>query len=125
MRALVCATALIAIAAAVLAAATAGAARADLGGVDGANLAAHFYDCSGPPGTPQSFDAVRQTLSSPWHLLDSSTTYSYSYVLDETTNTVTLQKPGNTPSIRLAVTCTFVGPISGHTYLTMGFFGTG
>ena len=31
-------------------------ALAEPGGLDGANLQLHFFDCTGPAGTPTSFD---------------------------------------------------------------------
>lgn len=101
--------------------------RADMGGQDGANLQAHFFGCTGPAGTPESFDATRQNIGTPWHVVGESETFYVNYAFDETTNTVLTPKAGNgpTPPWKFAVTCTFVAPLTGDTVLTEGFFGTG
>ena len=46
------------------------AAQAEPGGPDGANVQAHFFDCTGPAGTPTSFDAESQHLGSAWRIAD-------------------------------------------------------
>ena len=53
-------------AASLLAALAVGAtAQAEPGGPDGANFQAHFFDCTGPAGTPTSFDAESKNWEPP------------------------------------------------------------
>src|SRR5215203_4530519 len=75
-------------AASLLAAVAGGAtAQAEPGGPDGANLQAHFYECTGPAGTPSSFDAELQVLGTAWHLTDSRQIFEVMIGFDETANT--------------------------------------
>ena len=58
---------------------------AEPGGPDGANLQLHFFDCTGPAGTPSSFDAEFQVAGSAWHLTDSNQIFEAMIGFNETT----------------------------------------
>ena len=101
----------------------AAAAKADPGGPDGANLQAHFFDCTGPAGTPTSFDAESQHLGAAWHLTDSQQIFVGLIGFDETTNTLVILTPGFERNAVPAVTCRSVrvfGPLAGHVFLLTG-----
>jgi hypothetical protein len=92
----------------------AAAAQAEPGGPGGANNHAHFYDCTGPAGTPPSFDAESQHLGAAWHLTDSPRIFVGLIGFDETTNTLEILTPGFTRNAVEAVTCRAVRPANGH-----------
>ena len=98
----------------------AAAAKADPGGPDGANVQAHFFDCTGPAGTPTSFDAESQHLGAAWHLTDSRQTFIGLIGFDETTNTLVVLTPGFELNAVPAVTCRSVRPSNGHVYRVLG-----
>src|SRR5262245_45656005 len=79
-------------------------AQADPGGKDGADLQAHFFDCSGPAGTPSSFDAGRENVGAAWHLTDSKQIFNQKISVDETTGRV-VEAPGFDNNAVDAVTC--------------------
>ena len=56
------------------------------GGPDGANVQAHFFDCTGPAGTPTSFDAELQHPGGAWHLTDSRQIFNAMIAFDEGSN---------------------------------------
>src|SRR5215212_7595963 len=68
--------------------------QAEPGGPAGANFQGHFYDCTGPAGTPSSFDAESQHLGAAWHLTDSRQVFVGLIGFDETTNTLVILTPG-------------------------------
>ena len=90
------------------------------GGPDGANVQAHFFDCTGPAGTPTSFDAVSQKLGAAWHLTDSQQIFIGLIGFDETTNTLVVVTPGFERNAVPAVTCRSVRASNGHVYLVTG-----
>ena len=93
------------------------------GGPDGANFQAHFFDCTGPAGTPTSFDAVSQKLGAAWHLTDSPQIFVGLIGFDETTNTLVILTPGFERNAVPAVTCRSVrvfGPLAGHVFRVTG-----
>ena len=96
------------------------AAQAEPGGPDGANVQAHFFDCTGPAGTPTSFDAESQHLGSAWHLTDSRQIFVGLIGFDETANTLVIVTPGFLRNAVPAVTCRSVRPDSGHVFLLTG-----
>ena len=98
----------------------AAAAKADPGGPGGANFQAHFYDCTGPAGTPTSFDAVSQHRGAAWHLTDSRLVFNALIGFDETTNTLVVLTPGFELNAVEAVTCRSVRPSNGHVYRILG-----
>jgi len=98
----------------------AAAAKADPGGPGGANFQAHFYDCTGPAGTPTSFDAVSQHRGGAWHLTDSRLIFNALIGFDETTNTLVVVTPGFELNAVEAVTCRSVRPDTGHVFLLTG-----
>jgi len=98
----------------------AAAAKADPGGPDGANFQAHFYDCTGPAGTPTSFDAESQIPGAAWHLTDSRRIFEVLIGFDETTDTLLVVTPGFELNAVEAVTCRSVRPDTGHVFLLTG-----
>ena len=98
----------------------AAAAKADPGGPDGANFQAHFFDCTGPAGTPTSYDAESQHLGAAWHLTDSRLIYNALIGFDETTGTLAVVTPGFNVNAVEAVTCRSVRPDTGHVFLLTG-----
>ena len=98
----------------------AAAAKADPGGPDGANFQAHFFDCTGPAGTPTSFDAESQHLGAAWHLTDSPQIFVGLIGFDETTNTLVVLTPGFERNAVPAVTCRSVRADSGHVFRVTG-----
>jgi len=98
----------------------AAAARAEPGGPDGANFQAHFFDCTGPAGTPTSFDAESQHLGAAWHLTDSPQIFVGLIGFDETTNTLVVLTPGFERNAVPAVTCRSVRADSGHVFRVTG-----
>ena len=98
----------------------AAAAQAEPGGPDGANFQAHFYDCTGPAGTPTSFDAESQKLGAAWHLTESQQVFVGLIGFDETTNTLEILTPGFERNAVPAVTCRSVRPSNGHVIRVTG-----
>ena len=93
------------------------------GGPDGANVQAHFFDCTGPAGTPTSFDAELQHPGGAWHLTDSRQIFNAMIGFDETANTQVVVTPGFELNAVPAVTCRSVrvfGPLAGHVFLLTG-----
>ena len=95
-------------------------ALAEPGGPDGSNFQAHFYDCTGPAGTPTSFDAESQHRGAAWHLTDSRLVFNALIGFDETTNTLVVLTPGFELNAVEAVTCRSVRPDTGHVFLLTG-----
>jgi hypothetical protein len=111
---------LVAIAAAAVMVLVAAPAQAEPGGPDGANFQAHFFDCTGPAGTPTSFDAESQKLGAAWHLTDSRQVFVGLIGFDETTNTQVVLTPGFERNAVPAVTCRSVRADSGHLFRVTG-----
>src|SRR5262245_1972917 len=108
-------------AASLLAALAVGAtAQAEPGGPAGANFQAHFFDCTGPAGTPSSFDAESQHRGAAWHLTDSQQIFEAMVGFDETANTYVVVTPGFNVNAVPAVTCRSVRPDSGHVFRLTG-----
>ena len=95
-------------------------AQAEPGGPDGANYLAHFFDCTGPAGTPTSFDAESQHLGAAWHLTGSRQIFVGLIGFDETTNTLVVLTPGFERNAVAAVTCRSVRESNGHVYRVTG-----
>ena len=107
-------------AASLLAALAVGAtAQAEPGGPDGANLQLHLFDCTGPAGTPTSFDVEFQVQGAAWHLTDSRQMFIALIGFDETANTQVVVTPGFNRNAVPAVTCRFVG-VNGHVFRVTG-----
>src|SRR6187549_2355664 len=90
------------------------------GGPDGANVQAHFFDCTGPAGTPTNFDAELQHPGGAWHLTDSRQIFNAMIAIDETANTQAVVTPGFELNAVPTVTCRSVrvfGPLAGHVFL--------
>jgi hypothetical protein len=104
---------------AVLNLAVAGTARAEPGGPDGANLQLHLFDCTGPAGTPTSFDVEFQVQGTAWHLTDSRQIFEPMIGFDETANTPVVVTYGFNVNAVPAVTCRFVG-VNGHVFRVTG-----
>ena len=82
---------------------------AEPGGPHGANLQLHMFDCTGPAGTPTSFDVEFQVNGAAWHLTDSQQMFIALIGFDETTNTQVVLTPGFQRNAVPSVTCRFVG----------------
>ena len=95
-------------------------ALAEPGGPDGSNFQAHFYDCTGPAGTPTSFDAESEHLGAAWHLTDSRQIFIGMIGFDETANTEVVVTPGFERNAVPAVTCRSVRADSGHVFRLTG-----
>jgi hypothetical protein len=80
----------------------------------------HFYDCTGPAGTPSSFDAALQHRGAAWHLTNSRQIYEPMISFDETTNTLAVVTYGFYVNAVPAVTCRAVNVVNGHVYLLTG-----
>ena len=93
-------------------------ALAEPGGPDGANLQLHMFDCTGPAGTPTSFDAEFQVHGAAWHLTDSRRIFEAMIGFDETTNTPVVLTPGFERNAVPAVTCRTV--INEHVFRVTG-----
>ena len=98
----------------------AAAGNAEPGGPDGAKFQAHFFDCTGPAGTPTSFDAESEHLGAAWHLTDSQQSFVGLIVFDETTNTLVILTPGFERNAVEAVTCRSFRADSGHLFRVTG-----
>jgi hypothetical protein len=93
-------------------------ALAEPGGPHGANLQLHFFDCTGPAGTPMSFDVEFQVQGAAWHLTDSRQMYIGLIGFDETANTQIVMTPGFERNAVPAVTCRT--EINGHVFRVIG-----
>jgi len=98
----------------------AAAAKADPGGPDGAKFQAHFFDCTGPAGTPTSFDAESEHLGAAWHLTDSPQIFVGLIGFNETTNTQEVVTPGFNVNAVPAVTCRSVRVTTGDVVRVTG-----
>ena len=96
----------------------AAAGHAEPGGPDGANLQLHFFDCTGPAGTPTSFDVEFQVQGAAWHVTDSRQIFEAMIGFDETANTQVVMTPGFERNAVPAVTCRVV--INGHVFRVTG-----
>ena len=100
--------------------ATAGAAHADP--VSDESVTITLFDCTGPAGTPSSFDITKiPNPGAALHLVNGTGTFVLYSGTDETTGLLVFTTPGmerNNPE-RL-VTCRFVSPLNGHTYRVSG-----
>jgi hypothetical protein len=100
--------------------ATAGAAYA--APVNDETVTITLYDCTGPAGTPSSFDITEiPNPGAALHLVNRTGTFVLYRGTDETTGLLVFTTPGmerNNPE-RL-VTCRFVSPLNGHTYRVSG-----
>ena len=95
-------------------------ALAEPGGPDGANLQLHLFDCTGPAGTPTSFDAELQHPGSAWHLTDSRQIFEAMIGFDETANTQEVVTPGFNVNAVPAVTCRSVRVTTGDVVRVTG-----
>ena len=111
----------IAAASLLVALAVAATAQAEPGGPDGANLQVHLFDCTGPAGTPTSFDAELQHPGAAWHVTGSRQIFIGMIGFDETANTEVVSTPGFERNAVEAVTCrTFGHGDTGHVFLVTG-----
>lgn len=93
-------------------------ALAEPGGPDGANLQLHFFDCTGPAGTPTSFDVEFQVQGAAWHVTDSRQIFEAMIGFNETTNTQVVMTPGFLRNAVPKVTCRTV--INGQVFRVTG-----
>ena len=90
------------------------------GGPAGAKVQAHFFDCTGPSGTPASFDAELQVLGGAWHLTDSRQIFNVMIGFDETANILVVTTHGFDVNAVQAVTCRSVRATTGHVFRLTG-----
>ena len=93
-------------------------ALAEPGGPGGANLQLQFFDCTGPEGTPTSFDVEFQVRGSAWHVTGTRQMFIGLIGFDETANTQVVMTPGFERNAVPTVTCRTV--INGHVFRVTG-----
>ena len=99
--------------------ATAGAAHADP--VNDGSVTITLFDCTGPAGTPSSFDITKiPNPGAALHLVNGTGTLVLYSATDETTGEVRFTTPGMEHNDLALVTCRFVSPLDGHTYRVSG-----
>lgn len=86
-----------------------------------ATLTYHFTNCTGPAGTPDSFDAVKQPSgSAALHLVDDSGIFIAVQAIDVETGTVLFSTPGFFRNDLPTVACRVVHPVTGATQSVIG-----
>jgi hypothetical protein len=76
-------------------------------------LTYHFTDCSGPAGTPASFDAVKQPGgAAALHLVAGNAIFVVMRVVDEETGATVLSVPGFDHNNVPTVTCLGIHPVT-------------
>src|SRR5438132_597069 len=96
----------------------AGTAQADPN--NGKTTTTSFFDCTGPPGTPSSFTAVREAAGSGFALTDGTSVFTV-VIFDDVTTGVSFSPKGLSHSGNVTTTCTVISSISGDTLLLSGF----
>jgi hypothetical protein len=81
----------------------------------------HFSNCSGPAGTPKSFDATKQGKGASFHLTSGGRDFVVVAITD-TSGTTLLSTPGFPQNGLPTVTCDSTSPVSGQPALVTGFF---
>jgi hypothetical protein len=85
-------------------------------------LTYHFTDCSGPAGTPITFDAVKQPGgAAALHLLDASEIFIAVEAIDVETGTTLFSTPGFEHNNLPTITCQLVHPVTTTLESVTGF----
>jgi hypothetical protein len=87
-------------------------------------LTYHFFNCTGPAGTPGSFDAVRQSGGDSFLLTSGTGVFAARSYYDNTTGQQELTPglPGLSQTGLAPVTCNEIGPESGNLFTVIGVF---
>lgn len=86
-----------------------------------ATLTYHFTDCTGPAGTPASFDAVKQPGgAAALHLVDGSGVFIAVRAVDVESGTVLFSTPGFDHNGLPTVACRIVHPVTGALQSVIG-----
>jgi hypothetical protein len=97
-----------------------GVARADPS--TSTTLTYHFTDCSGPAGTPTTFDAVKQpSESAALQLTSGSGTFVLIEAVDVATGATLFTTPGFVYNNLATITCSLIHPVTGQHVLITGF----
>jgi hypothetical protein len=96
-----------------------GVARADPS--TSTTLTYHFTDCSGPAGTPTTFDAVKQpSESAALQLTSGSGTFVLIEAVDVATGATLFTTPGFNYNNLPTITCSLIHPVTGKHVLITG-----
>jgi hypothetical protein len=95
-----------------------GAARADPN--NGGTTTTSFFNCTGPPGTPSSFTAARQSGGSGFHLSDGTAVFVGVIFADLTTGQA-FSPPGLSSSGNVTTICTAMSATTGDMVQVSGF----
>ena len=86
-----------------------------------ATLTYHFTNCTGPAGTPPSFDAVKQpSNAAALHLVDGSGIFVAVRAVDVESGTVLFSTPGFDRNGLPTVACLIVHPVTGALQSVIG-----
>ncbi len=86
-----------------------------------ATLTYHLTDCTGPAGTPLSFDALKQPGgAAALHLIDGGGTFVAMAAIDVATGTTLFSTPGFERNVVPTVTCSVVHPVTNTVQLVTG-----
>jgi hypothetical protein len=84
-------------------------------------LTFHFTDCSGPAGTPKTFDAVKQPGgAAALHLLDASGVFIAVRAIDVESGTTLFATPGFEHNNLPTITCQLIHPVTSTRELVTG-----
>jgi hypothetical protein len=84
-------------------------------------LTYEFTDCEGPPGTPESFDAVKQPgEAAALHLANGSGNFIAMAAIDVATGNVLFMTPGFETNDLPTVTCSVINPRNDRLQLVTG-----
>jgi len=95
-----------------------GTAQADP--ANGGTTTVSFFDCTGPPGTPSGFIAVRESGGSGFLLRDGTAVF-VGLIFDDVTTGQAFSPQGLSSSGNVTTTCTAINSVSGDTVLVSGF----
>ena len=87
---------------------------------NGGTTTTSFFNCTGPPGTPPSFTAARESGGSGFHLSDGTAVFVGVIFADLTTGRA-FSPPGLSSSGNVTTICTAISPITHDTVQVSGF----
>lgn len=87
-----------------------------------ATLTYHFTECSGPAGTPTTFDAVKQpSEAAGLQLTNGSGTFVLVEAIDPVTGNTLFTTPGFKKNKLPTITCNLIHPVTGADVIVTGF----
>lgn len=87
-----------------------------------ATLTYHFTECTGPAGTPTTFDAVKQpSEAAGLQLTNGSGTFVLVEAIDPATGTILFTTPGFKKNKLPTITCNLIHPVTGADVVITGF----